>query len=244
MHPDVGIIRTYRRSDSLSTRPDDLNTLTCQSASRNDALRDPPHGPGTQNHASFMDTLRLRIHLRLRAHEFNPPSQSLQSQHHYVKSPPIAVSVIRLQSHHCHPKFCDVSRFRLDLPQLFFDAYYTQLFLFDYTQLFFDLIIFNFFSIKVTHFKQYPLRLQVLAWVSSKYSNTEIMEFLTILIIYIGFRENNLTKQIREVKIYPHHRLSSGNLILLTKETKKRAQWGNPLQKSCCSLELLELIPL
>ena len=30
MQPDRGIVRTYRRSDSLSAIPDDQNTLTCQ----------------------------------------------------------------------------------------------------------------------------------------------------------------------------------------------------------------------
>ena len=32
MHPDRGIVRTNRRSDGLSTRPDGPNTLTFQSA--------------------------------------------------------------------------------------------------------------------------------------------------------------------------------------------------------------------
>ena len=45
MHPDRGIARTYRRSDGLSKRPDDHNTLTRQSADTNDAPKDPLHGP-------------------------------------------------------------------------------------------------------------------------------------------------------------------------------------------------------
>ena len=45
MHPDRGIVRTYRRSEGLSTRPDDSNTLTRQSVDANDAPRDPLHIP-------------------------------------------------------------------------------------------------------------------------------------------------------------------------------------------------------
>ena len=64
----------------------------------------------------------------------------------------------------------------------------------------------------------------------SKYSNTEIVEYSTILIIEIGFGENTLTEKIkiREVKIYPHTRFSSDNLRMLTKETKKELSGGNP----------------
>ena len=45
MHPYIGIVRTYRRSEDLSTRPDDQNTLTRQSSDTNDAPRDPLHDP-------------------------------------------------------------------------------------------------------------------------------------------------------------------------------------------------------
>ena len=45
MHLDRGIVRTYRRSDGLSMRPNDQNTLNCQSADTKDALRDPLHDP-------------------------------------------------------------------------------------------------------------------------------------------------------------------------------------------------------
>ena len=47
MHPDRVIVRMYRRSDGLSTRPDYQNTLTHQSADTNDAPRDPLTGPVT-----------------------------------------------------------------------------------------------------------------------------------------------------------------------------------------------------
>ena len=66
MHPDIEIVRMYRRSDCLSTRPDDQNTLTHQSADTNDAPRDPLHGPVTWNpaHTRPYSTLRLRLSLK------------------------------------------------------------------------------------------------------------------------------------------------------------------------------------
>ena len=47
MHPDRVIVRTYRHSDGISTRPNDQNTLTCQSSDTNNTPRDPLHGPVT-----------------------------------------------------------------------------------------------------------------------------------------------------------------------------------------------------
>ena len=44
MNPDRGIVRTYRRSDGLSMRPDDHNTLTFQSVNKNGAPREPLYG--------------------------------------------------------------------------------------------------------------------------------------------------------------------------------------------------------
>ena len=72
-----------------------------------------------------------------------------------------------------------------------------------------------------------------MARVSTKYSNTEIVEYSTILIIEVGFGENTLTIKIkiREVKIYRYPRFSSNNPILLTKETKKEISVGYPLAK-------------
>ena len=45
MHTDRGIVRMYRCPYSLSTKPDDQNTLTCQSADTNYAPRYPVHVP-------------------------------------------------------------------------------------------------------------------------------------------------------------------------------------------------------
>ena len=47
MYPDRGILRIYRRSDGLSTRPEDHNTLTPQSTDMDDAPWDSLHGPVT-----------------------------------------------------------------------------------------------------------------------------------------------------------------------------------------------------
>ena len=66
MHPDRGIARTYRRSDGLSKRPDDQNTLTRQSADTNDAPRDPYHGPVKWNPAQTRLYCTLQLCLRLR----------------------------------------------------------------------------------------------------------------------------------------------------------------------------------
>ena len=65
MHPDRGTVRTYRRSDSLSMRPDDPNTPTRQSNVTNDAPKYPIHGPIAWDPTYFTDTLRLRLRLRL-----------------------------------------------------------------------------------------------------------------------------------------------------------------------------------
>ena len=73
-----------------------------------------------------------------------------------------------------------------------------------------------------------------MARVSSKIPSTQIVEYSTILIIEIGFTEDILTKKnkkIREIKIYQHPSLSSGNLSPLIKETKKEISVGEPLAK-------------
>ena len=51
MYPERGIVRTDRRSDGISKIPDDPKSLTCQSASTNDAPRDLILGPVTWNPA-------------------------------------------------------------------------------------------------------------------------------------------------------------------------------------------------
>ena len=49
MQPDRVIVLTYRRSDSISSRPEDQNTLTHQSADMNDDPPDLIHVPVTSS---------------------------------------------------------------------------------------------------------------------------------------------------------------------------------------------------
>ena len=50
MLPDRGIVCLHRRSDGISTIPEDPNTLTRQSASMNNAPREPPPHPASRPH--------------------------------------------------------------------------------------------------------------------------------------------------------------------------------------------------
>ena len=77
MHPDRGIVRTYRNSYGLSTRPDNHTTLTHRSADTNDAPKDPLHGPVTWNRARTRPYSTLRLRLRLRPRASPPLSRSV-----------------------------------------------------------------------------------------------------------------------------------------------------------------------
>ena len=125
MHPDRGIVRTYKRSVIISPRPDVKKTLTCQSANTNNAPRDPLHGPVKWNPAETWTYSTLRLHLRLRLHlqpcASPPPSRSPRVLHRCVKSPPTVTSCIRRCHYHRHTQFRAGSRFRFDSTQLFFD---------------------------------------------------------------------------------------------------------------------------
>ena len=93
MHPDRGIVRTYRRSDSLSTRPDDHNTLTCQSSNTNDAPREKLLVPVTWNTYLIQPNLRYTY---VYVYVYVPPkSQSPREICRWVKSLPIVMSGIR-----------------------------------------------------------------------------------------------------------------------------------------------------
>ena len=88
-----------------------------------------------------------------------------------------------------------------------------------------------------------------MARVSSKYSNTEILKYSTILIIEIGFGKNIITSKQKQGggQRSEHPIFSSKNLIPLTKEHppyKKISQWGNPLQNTDYSVPLVELVPI
>ena len=66
MYLDRGIVRMYRRSDSLSMRPNDQKNLTCQSVYMRNSPRDPLHAPVTWNPTRTRpySTLRLRLSLK------------------------------------------------------------------------------------------------------------------------------------------------------------------------------------
>ena len=76
MYPERGMVLTYRWSDDISTRLDDHNTLTHQSADTNDEPRYPLLGPVTWNISSFTDTLHLQLHIQLRLRPRASPSLS------------------------------------------------------------------------------------------------------------------------------------------------------------------------
>ena len=85
MHPEMGILSTYRQSDGLSTRLEDQNTLTNQSSNNNDSPRDPLHGSITLNPAQVRPGSTLRLHPRLRSRHFHhrhilPQTLSLHQQ--------------------------------------------------------------------------------------------------------------------------------------------------------------------
>ena len=65
MHPDIVIVRTYSRSDILSTIPNDKNIITRQSDNTNDAPRDPLHDPIIWNPAQTRPYSTQQIFLRL-----------------------------------------------------------------------------------------------------------------------------------------------------------------------------------
>ena len=52
MYPEIGLVRTYRRSDSLSTRLDDPNILTRKYENMNNTPRDPLLVPVTRSSMS------------------------------------------------------------------------------------------------------------------------------------------------------------------------------------------------
>ena len=114
MHPEIVAIFTYIRSDTISTRPYEPNTLTCQSAGTNNSPRDTFHSPVTWNPAR---------HIPLSSYIFVYVQGPVR--HQYLRKhltlllcfdiPPIAASVI----HGCNPcrqnwQLCMTQQFRLD----------------------------------------------------------------------------------------------------------------------------------
>ena len=185
MHPDILILRTCIRSDSLSMRLDNHNTLTCQSVDTNYSPRDPLISPVTWNPiwTRPYSTLRLNLHLRLhsghlrchRDHRKHCPSASraLPSQHQgYDASAIVGIrsSMLSAVSNWIRLTcFFDLIRLNCLFFWIRFDSCLTYLIL-----------------IRVTQFESHSshtLWSPTLANVSLKYSNTEIVQYSTILII-------------------------------------------------------------
>ena len=90
----------YRRSEGLSMRPDDPNTLTRQSAGTNDAPRDLTPRPHYMESWQTRPTIRLRLHicLRSRASSISPWTENYfllrqePAHHHAIYPPPRALS--------------------------------------------------------------------------------------------------------------------------------------------------------
>ena len=68
MHPKRLIVHMDRRSDSISTRIYDPNTVTIQSAGRNNAPREPPPWPSYMESCPTRPALHLCLCLLLRIH--------------------------------------------------------------------------------------------------------------------------------------------------------------------------------
>ena len=93
MYPYRGIVHTNRQPDSISTRRDDLNTLTCQSAVTNDAPWGLMLFPVTWNHPQQGPTNIYGYIYSPMQHQDNHGQQTL---HRYVKIYSIVVSYLPL----------------------------------------------------------------------------------------------------------------------------------------------------
>ena len=95
MHSYRVILRTYSSLDSISTGPDDLNTLACQSAGTNDAPRDLLHGPVTRN-CDWHGHNYVYDYGYIYGYVYSPiwhhDCHEKQTLYSYYKSPPIVAS--------------------------------------------------------------------------------------------------------------------------------------------------------
>ena len=105
MQPDRGTVRMDKRSGGLSTRPDDLNTLTCQSSDTNNTPRDLLLGPVTCNLAH--KCTRSTYTSMSTSTVLSPPAMSRlpRAIRRCIERPPISASVIRRKPYHQHCQF-------------------------------------------------------------------------------------------------------------------------------------------
>ena len=96
MHPDRGMVRTYRLSYGLFMRRDNQNTLTCQSTNKNNVPRDPLLGPVTCNPSQTQpySTIRLRLRIRIQSVTITSSTAPLcqEPEHCCIRYPTLAPS--------------------------------------------------------------------------------------------------------------------------------------------------------
>ena len=194
--------------------PDYQNTPPWKSANMDETPRDPPHGPVTWNPTRTQPyyTLRLRLRLQtlLRPHASPLPSQSPQSPHRCIKIPYNVTLDNRRYPRHRHQQICWSqfstwfdSRFSIWVDSIgvsiWLDSIVVSIWLDPLVfTIWFDSRLTYLFSTWVTQFKSHFSQASgspTLVRVSSKYSNTKIVEYSTILIIEIGFGENTLSEK-------------------------------------------------
>ena len=117
MNPYIGVVRTDRHSDDLSTGPDGPNSLTRQFYDTDDAPREPLTGPVTWNTAPS-SIYNLLIHLRQCNHNLRRCCGCCTHENE-SRPHPLITPVIWRYCFHCHRKFCAGHRFWLDLTHRF-----------------------------------------------------------------------------------------------------------------------------
>ena len=125
MHPYRVIVRTSICSDSVSTIPDYLITLTHQSVDTNNSPRDPLHGPVTCNPSCFTDTLCLCLQYRHLFHHRNRHEHTATQQAH-----PLPHLTLRREPCHWHRQF----HRSLFQPNLTHDSQFDQIQFFKFNQ--------------------------------------------------------------------------------------------------------------
>ena len=120
MQPDIGTVCTDRRSDGLSTRTDDPNTLTHQSDGTHDAPRDPFYSPVICNpdpHGPIYVCVYGYVYIPVWHHN----CREQLTLHLYIKSLPISASYLLLRS----PSFASAVSHNSTVPT-WFDSRFTM----------------------------------------------------------------------------------------------------------------------
>ena len=119
MQPHRGIVRTYRHSNGIFMRPDDLENLTCQSAGT------PPPPPETRSTNPLHGILSNmdRSTSKSMVKSVVPRGITIIAKSEHSSATSRARPLPRLIGHyepcHRHWHFCTVQRFRLSLNQVF-----------------------------------------------------------------------------------------------------------------------------